>query len=126
MIRQGSFRLDLYYRINILQINAPGLNEIPEDIPQIAYHLLSLLNKEIGGSSTTISDGAMRVLTGYHWPGNVRELRNVLERAVIVSNGNEISRKTFRPDSNPRPTGRRPSRATPARSMKYSPKPKTG
>ncbi len=83
-IRDGSFREDLYYRLNVLPIAIPPLRNIPADIPLIARHLLVKLNQQFGREVEDISDDAVRALTGHPWPGNVRELENVLGRALIA------------------------------------------
>jgi two-component system response regulator HydG len=79
-IRSGSFREDLYYRINVFPIELPALRERREDVGPIARHLLA----RVGRNAGELTDDALRKLQIYHWPGNVRELRNVLERAMIV------------------------------------------
>ena len=90
MVKKELFRMDLYFRINVFQIQAPSLRQIREDIPIISRHLLSLLKEEIGWGPSSIADNAMETLKQYAWPGNVRELRNVLERVMIVSKDNVI------------------------------------
>ncbi len=90
MVKKELFRMDLYFRINVFQIQAPSLRQIREDIPIISRHLLSLLKEEIGWGPSSISDDAIETLKQYAWPGNVRELRNVLERVMIVSKDNVI------------------------------------
>ncbi len=85
MVRKGDFRMDLFYRINILNIHAPRLRDIRADIPLLAAHLVGLLNEEMGWGATAISPEAMEELKNYDWPGNVRELRNVIERAMIIA-----------------------------------------
>ena len=85
MVRKGDFRMDLFYRINILSIHAPRLRDIREDIPLLAAHLIGLLNEEMGWGASAISPEAMEELKNYDWPGNVRELRNVIERAMIIA-----------------------------------------
>ena len=85
MVRKGDFRMDLFYRINILSIHAPRLRDIREDIPLLADHLVGLLNEEMGWGASAISPEAMEELKNYDWPGNVRELRNVIERAMIIA-----------------------------------------
>ena len=85
MVRKGDFRMDLFYRINILSIHAPRLRDIREDIPLLAAHLIGLLNEEMGWGASAISPEAMAELKNYDWPGNVRELRNVIERAMIIA-----------------------------------------
>ncbi len=84
---EGKFRSDLLFRINNFTIKLPSLSERPEDIPALAEHFLALVS---GGGRAHLSDEAMQVLMNYAWPGNVRELRNVIERAVILSSGDEL------------------------------------
>jgi transcriptional regulator with PAS, ATPase and Fis domain len=83
-IRNGSFREDLYYRLNVLPIRIPPLRTIREDIPVIAGHLLTKLNQEYGREIEGISGVAMQALQSHHWPGNVRELESVIGRAMIT------------------------------------------
>jgi DNA-binding NtrC family response regulator len=85
MRSRGEFRDDLYYRLSVLQVQAPPLREISEDIPALARHLLSQLSQPC-----RVSPEAMDVLKRYSWPGNVRELRNALERAAARCGGGEI------------------------------------
>jgi two-component system response regulator AtoC len=85
---EGKFRSDLLFRINNFTIKLPSLSDRPEDIPALAEHFLALVS---GGNRARLDDEAMQVLMNYAWPGNVRELRNVIERAVILSPGDEIS-----------------------------------
>jgi transcriptional regulator with PAS, ATPase and Fis domain len=85
MVRKGDFRMDLFYRINILSIHAPSLRDMRGDIPLLANHLIGLLNEEMGWGASAISPEAMEELRNYDWPGNVRELRNVIERAMIIA-----------------------------------------
>jgi DNA-binding NtrC family response regulator len=89
-ISAGTFRKDLYYRLNVVTIHVPALRERLDDIPLLAQQLAAKLASEIGRKSATISDRAMKKLIEYPWPGNVRELRNVLERAMLVSSASEI------------------------------------
>src|SRR5512146_1812186 len=90
MVAAGTFRDDLYYRINIFPIHAPALRERKGDIPALAYHFLKIFDRELGKSITDISEGALSSLTNYAWPGNVRELENVMHRAAILTNDNVI------------------------------------
>ncbi|HUJ18096.1 MAG TPA: sigma-54-dependent Fis family transcriptional regulator [Nitrospirota bacterium] len=83
MVRDRTFREDLYYRLNVLPIRIPPLRDISDDIPLIANHLLIRLNKDYGRQVERISNGAMEALKGYPWPGNVRELESVIGRAMI-------------------------------------------
>ena len=86
MVAQGKFRQDLYYRINVMRIDTPPLQEHPEDIPLIAMHFLRHVFRDVRQKpSTQIDPDAMGLLQAYSWPGNVRELENVIQRAIIVA-----------------------------------------
>ncbi len=82
-IKDGSFKSDLYYRLNVIPIVIPALRKIKEDIPLLANHIISKLNQDYGRQVEQITDGAIAVLQEYDWPGNVRELENVIGRAMI-------------------------------------------
>jgi DNA-binding NtrC family response regulator len=84
MIKKGTFREDLYYRLNVINITIPPLRERKEDIAALARHFLKQYAKKMGKSITGLKPDALDLLAGYHWPGNVRELENVVERAVIL------------------------------------------
>ena len=88
-IREGSFREDLYYRLNVLPITIPPLRSIRDDIPAIANHLITKLNQDYGRSVEGFSDEAMKALQEHHWPGNVRELGSVVGRAMITMRPSE-------------------------------------
>jgi len=90
MVAAGTFRDDLYYRINIFPIHAPPLRERKDDIPGLAYHFLKVFSAELGKRITDISEGAMSAFVNYSWPGNVRELENVIHRAAILTSDNVI------------------------------------
>jgi DNA-binding NtrC family response regulator len=90
MVAAGTFRDDLYYRINIFPIHAPALRERKGDIPALAYHFLKVFSAELGKKITDISEGALSTLVNYAWPGNVRELENVMHRAAILTSDNVI------------------------------------
>jgi two-component system, NtrC family, response regulator len=90
-IKAGRFRLDLYYRINVIAINVPPLRERREDISLLAFHFLHKYAKQFGKPADSISARAMELLLGWGWEGNVRELENVIERAVAVCDGAEIT-----------------------------------
>jgi DNA-binding NtrC family response regulator len=90
MVAQGKFRQDLYYRVNVMRIDAPALQEHAEDIPQIAMRLLQHYADLYQKPMEDIEPDAMALLQGYAWPGNVRELENVVQRAIIVANGTRI------------------------------------
>ncbi len=89
-LSEGKIREDLYFRINTVSLPVPPLRERPEDIPVLAEHFLGKLSKQHQREVETISADARRLLQGYRWPGNVRELENVMERAIIMSQTNEI------------------------------------
>ncbi len=82
-LEQGTFREDLYYRLNVVPLDIPPLRERKEDIPYLVEHFA----KKFGGE---VSEGAMERLTGYHWPGNVRELENVIERSILLARGPRV------------------------------------
>ena len=90
MVAAGTFRDDLYYRVNIFPVHAPALRERKGDIPALAYHFLKVFGAELGKKITDISEGALSTLTNYGWPGNVRELENVVYRAAILTGDNVI------------------------------------
>ena len=90
LVAQGKFRLDLYYRINVMKIHVPSLQERPEDIPLIAMHFLRMYSEMYQRPVNDVQPGAMALLQSYSWPGNVRELENVMQRAIIVASGDSI------------------------------------
>jgi DNA-binding NtrC family response regulator len=90
LVAQGKFRLDLYYRINVMKITAPPLQERLEDIPQIAVHFLRQYSELYQKRVDDIAPGAMALLQSYSWPGNIRELENVIQRAIIVATDETI------------------------------------
>jgi transcriptional regulator with PAS, ATPase and Fis domain len=83
MIVQGTFREDLYYRLNVIQIDVPPLRERREDVPELVHHFLEKFVAANRSPITGVSPEAMKVLTAYSWPGNVRELENLIERMVV-------------------------------------------
>jgi DNA-binding NtrC family response regulator len=86
-LEQGTFREDLYYRLNVVPINVPPLRDRKEDIPFLAIHFVEKLAKELGSPVREISPGAMDKLVAHSWPGNVRELENTIERSLVLANG---------------------------------------
>jgi len=89
-IRNGKFREDLFYRLNVFPITLPPLRQRKDDIPLLVNHFVAKFNKKIGKRIETVSAGTLNNLLEYHWPGNVRELESIIERAVIISQGNEL------------------------------------
>src|SRR6478752_910777 len=86
-VREGRFREDLFYRLNVITVDLPPLRARREDIPLLANHFLEFYAKENGLSTRRLSSDAMRALVDYEWPGNVRELENSIERGVVLSSG---------------------------------------
>lgn len=92
-IREGTFRQDLYYRLNVFPISVPHLRERSEDIPQLVWEFVRKFEKSMGKRIDSISRSSMDALKGYAWPGNVRELRNVIEHAMIISRSGRLGVK---------------------------------
>lgn len=84
-VRNGKFREDLYYRLNVLSLRMPTLQERREDLPMLAQHFLNTLSAELGLEAPVLDETEMDVLRQYHWPGNVRELKNVIERCLLLN-----------------------------------------
>ncbi len=89
-IREGTFRVDLYYRLNVFPVVVPPLRERTEDIPELARFFLDKFSHKTGKVFRNITPATMERLKAYHWPGNVRELENVVERAVILGDGPDL------------------------------------
>lgn len=89
-VRKGTFREDLWYRLNIFPITMPPLRERREDIPLLVNYFIDKISKRLGKSINLVPVNVMDALRNYHWPGNIRELENVLERAVINSSGPKL------------------------------------
>ncbi len=95
MVQEKEFREDLYFRINVVQIQIPPLSERPEDIPLLVEHFVKMYREKTGRAITGLSEAAMAVLMSYHFPGNVRELENIIERAFILCQGSRIEPDHF-------------------------------
>ena len=93
-VKEGKFREDLYYRLNVIQISLPPLRERLGDVPDLVRHFISLL----GGCTRSISNEALVALSRYPWPGNVRELRNCIERALVLSSNDRLEVGDFPPE----------------------------
>ncbi|MEL7567841.1 MAG: sigma 54-interacting transcriptional regulator [Dehalobacterium sp.] len=89
-VKAGNFRRDLYYRLNVLNINIPPLKERNDDISILAMHFLNNLNQRLNTNVKYISKKVLDIFSSYHWPGNIRELQNTLERAINITNGSTI------------------------------------
>lgn len=94
-IQKGTFREDLYYRLNVITIEVPPLRKRKEDIAKLAEHFLHLFNEKMGRNTRVIDREAMKLLMDYDWPGNVRELENVLERAYVLGQGEMLTIANF-------------------------------
>ena len=90
-VREGRFRRDLYYRLNVFPITLPSLRQHREDIPDLVRHLVNRLGGHLRKPVENIPDDVMGALQAYDWPGNVRELENVLQRAIILSGGHTLT-----------------------------------
>lgn len=97
MVAKGTFRQDLYYRLNVINIRTPALRERSEDIPLLASHFLKKYNDKLNKAIATISTEAMDILKKYNYPGNVRELENMIERTVALEAGSTILPESLPP-----------------------------
>ncbi|MBW1974317.1 MAG: sigma 54-interacting transcriptional regulator [Deltaproteobacteria bacterium] len=97
-IKKGRFREDLYYRLNVVHVHVPPLRERKEDIPLLVRHFLDKYGTESGIENIRIARDALKCLMDYDWPGNVRELENVIERAVVLCSGSEITINDLPPE----------------------------
>lgn len=102
-VAEGKFRSDLYYRLNVFPVRVPALRERPEDIPLLVRHFVQQFSRRLGKAIDSIPSETMTALTRYPWPGNIRELQNVIERAVILTNGPvlNVHIDDLRPPSSP-------------------------
>ncbi|HEX8456492.1 MAG TPA: sigma-54 dependent transcriptional regulator [Pyrinomonadaceae bacterium] len=94
-VQQGRFRIDLFYRLNVISLHVPPLRERREDIPVLIEHFLALYRERFQRPALTLSMDARRLLETFNWPGNVRELRNTIERAAALSDTDEIEAAQF-------------------------------
>ena len=92
-IEEGSFRSDLYYRLNVVSIQLPPLRERIDDVPLLAAHFINKYNVEFNKKFDRVDRKAMDFMMDYHWPGNVRELENVIERAIVIDQGPQMKVK---------------------------------
>jgi DNA-binding NtrC family response regulator len=101
-LENGTFREDLYYRLNVMPMNIPPLRERKEDIPALAEHFVARLAIDMGSRARSIGSSGMQKLIAYHWPGNVRELENVLERSLVMAERDVLEAEDVRLDMSPR------------------------
>ena len=95
LIEEGAFREDLYYRLNTIELRVPSLSERFEDIIPLAKHFMTLHGKKYKREALTLTAGAIAALEAYHWPGNVREMSHLMERAVLLTQGEQIGQETL-------------------------------
>jgi DNA-binding NtrC family response regulator len=95
LVKDGKFREDLYYRINVFPIWVPPLRERLDDVPELALHFLARFAAEEGRRVTGISQEALELLTSYSWPGNVRQLENAMFRAIVLADGPQLTVAEF-------------------------------
>ncbi len=95
MVKSGTFRSDLYFRLSTFKLELPALRHRAEDIPILAAYIFEQLARELGRSRTRLSQGAIDALINYRWPGNIRELRNVLEHAMLLGDSMIIEQSDF-------------------------------
>ena len=98
VVREGQFREDLYYRLNVVEIILPPLREKKDDIPLLVDHFISKFNNSFNKRIQNISDEVIKILQNYHFPGNVRELENLIERAMALERGDYLTRQSFPSD----------------------------
>src|ERR1700677_3068916 len=101
-LEQGTFREDLYYRLNVVPLNIPPLRERKVDIPFLAQHFVTKLGPDTGNRVESITDAAIAKLMAYHWPGNVRELENIIERSLVMCSGTELDAAHIKLEMAPR------------------------
>jgi DNA-binding NtrC family response regulator len=99
MMEKGLFRRDLFYRLGVIKVRVPSLNERPEDIIPLAKHFLIEFSQKFGKQFTSISSQTVDALTAYQWTGNVRELKNIIERGVLIGKGPELTLQDIGMDS---------------------------
>jgi NtrC-family two-component system response regulator AlgB len=99
-VREGTFREDLFYRLDVISVHIPPLRERNRDLERFAGSFLGFFSKQLGRGSMRFGEEALRKIKAYRWPGNLRELRNTVERAVILSTGDTITEE-FLPDNPP-------------------------
>src|SRR5262249_55986121 len=90
-IGEGKFRSDLYYRLNVVPMQVPALRERTDDIPLLCTFFMQRFAKKFNKPVNRVSDETLKRLGRYSWPGNIRELQNIIERAVVLSQGNTLS-----------------------------------
>jgi two-component system response regulator AtoC len=94
-VKKGRFREDLFYRLNVMAVPLPPLRDRRDDVERLLHHYIDIFNIEFRKKIQGVSPGALKALQAYPWPGNVRELRNAVERAMLLTEGNELNEPHF-------------------------------
>ena len=97
LVRKGRFREELYFLLNVIELNMPPLRQRREDIPVLVDFFIGKLNRKLGKKVRGVAPDALQVLSNYDWPGNVRELENVIERAMVTVDSDVIGRQHLAP-----------------------------
>jgi DNA-binding NtrC family response regulator len=130
MVREGKFREDLYFRLNVVRLLLPPLRDRSEDVPVLLTHYIKHFAAENGVPPTQVEPGAMRTLQAYHWPGNIRELRNYAENIVVLHRGGKLTEyeleEKFRVTTRPPAHVPEPSIPSLAASLSAPPQPQGG
>ena len=95
MMEKGTFRQDLFYRLNVMPIVLPPLRKRAEDIPNLIQHFVSKFNRKLGKNFTALSIEALAKLKSYDWPGNIRELENAVEHAFVIESSDQLTVESF-------------------------------
>ena len=119
LVEAGTFREDLYYRLNVINLNLPSLRHRKEDIPLLAQHFLKKYGEENGRGAIGISSEAAQSLMEYDWPGNVRELENIIERAVVLADGHLVEQRLIPEHVRSGPTFRLPQVVVPEEGISF-------
>jgi transcriptional regulator with PAS, ATPase and Fis domain len=98
LVKAGTFREDLYHRLNVVEIRLPPLRERLGDIPALVGYFIKKYNGEMGRPVTGVGPFVLEALKAYHWPGNIRQLRNAIERAMVFADGDTLDIGHFAPD----------------------------
>src|SRR5690348_6171427 len=101
-LEEGTFREDLYYRLNVVPLNIPPLRARKQDIPFLVNHFIRKLAPDAGCQVESITEAAMEKLMAYHWPGNVRELENVIERSLVMCTSKQLDARDIHLENAPR------------------------
>jgi DNA-binding NtrC family response regulator len=98
-VAAGRFRMDLYYRLHVFPIMVPSLKNRKDDIPELANHFIKIYSEKLGRKSPNLSDFALQQIINYNWPGNIRELEHIIQRAILLTDGNTIKEIEISPSS---------------------------